>query len=82
MRLFDFNLGILLLVTWFLQCERKYRRKYPILPIVALIEIALLHAHFAIDEPMFGLSGLMMTSLVFGTTTKSISSIGIAPGKA
>ena len=31
---------------------------------------------------MLGESGFTMTSLVFGTTTKSISSIGIAPNSA
>jgi len=38
--------------------------------------------HFAIEDAMFGLFGLTMTSLVLGTTTRSISSIGMAPSKA
>ena len=39
-------------------------------------------AYFAIDDATFGLSGLTTTVRVFGTTTRSMSSIGIAPNKA
>ncbi len=37
--------------------------------------------HLTIDDAMFGLSGFTSRVRVFGTMTRSISSIGIAPSK-
>lgn len=37
--------------------------------------------YFAIDDAIFGLSGLTSNVLVFGIITRSISSMGIAPSK-
>jgi hypothetical protein len=38
-------------------------------------------SYFTIDDAMFGLSGFTSRVRVFGTMTRSISSIGIAPSK-
>ena len=60
---------------------RPIQERQPTLPSNqgCWVGAAVRRLYLAMDDAMFGVSGLTMTSLVFGTTTRSMSSIGIAP---